>query len=56
MSQAEAPKVVMNVATGIPPAQIGVSKIVMYVLLVPGDSGDAPPRQAHTYTQIIRRG
>jgi hypothetical protein len=33
-----------------------VSKVVAYLILVPGDSGpDTSNRQGHVHTQIIRR-
>lgn len=54
-NQVEVPKLVMPVLTG--KADVAeTSKLVMYVLLEPGDSGpDTSNRQGHVHTQIIRR-
>lgn len=57
MSQIEAPKVVSYVLTGSDANEISVSKVVMYLLLEPGDieAGDTATRQSHVHAQRIRR-
>jgi hypothetical protein len=56
MSQIEVTKVTQFNVVGPPADNISVSKVVMYLLLQPGDSGsDIPQRQAHVYSQKIRR-
>lgn len=54
MSRAEVSKLVEYVAIGPPDATASVPKLVMYVLLEPGASDDSP-RQAHVFSQKIRR-
>ena len=56
MSQVEVSKVTQFIALGPDSDEIAVTKLSMFVLLVPGDGGDPPPRQAFTYAQKIRRG
>jgi hypothetical protein len=54
--QAEVTKAVAHVATGQVSDSAAVSKVVAYLILVPGDSGpDTSNRQGHVHTQIIRR-
>lgn len=56
MSQAEVTKLVQSVAIGPLEDAIPVSKLVMYVLLVPGDAvEDTSGRQGHVHAQILRR-
>jgi hypothetical protein len=57
MSQIEVGKLTQFNVIGPPAGSISVTKLVMYALLVPGDGGgEAPNRQAHVYSQKIRRG
>lgn len=54
--QIEVSKLPAFVALGPPEDHIAVSKLVMFVLLVPGDGIETPPpRQAHVYSQKVRR-
>lgn len=57
MTQIQASKITAFAAHG-PSDEISVTKIVGFVILVPGDdgSGGEQPRQAHGYAQTIRRG
>jgi hypothetical protein len=56
VSQIEVAKVVQHTLIGPPDDNISVAKVVMYVWAEPGDSGsDLPARQAHVYSQKIRR-
>ncbi len=57
MSQIEVGKLTQFNIIGPPADNIAVSKLVMFALLVPGDDGssEAPARQAHVYSQKIRR-
>lgn len=56
MSQIQASKLVAYAATGSPSNSTSVSKLVAYMILVPGDSGpDTSNRQGHVAQQIIRR-
>jgi hypothetical protein len=55
-NQIEVPKLTQEIALGAPAGNISVTKLVMYVLLEPGDSGtDSSNRQGHTHAQLIRR-
>lgn len=56
MTQIQGTKLNQSVAIG-PSGMVSVPKLVMSVLLIPGtDSGDdGQVRQAHVYSQIIRR-
>jgi hypothetical protein len=54
-NQVEIPKLVEYVATGVPAAGVGVSKLVMYVVGTPSDAVDTSNRQGHVHTQIITR-
>jgi hypothetical protein len=55
-NQVEVAKLTQHTAIGPPADNIAVSKLVMFVLLVPGESGpDTSNRQGHVHTQIIRR-
>lgn len=52
----EVSKLTEHVVLGPPSDVIAVSKLVMHVILYPGtDSGVEPSRQAHVYSQKIRR-
>ena len=53
--QVEVAKLVSYVTTGAPVDNVSVSKLVMYVLAVPGDGDDTSNRQGHVHTRIIRR-
>ena len=54
--QIEVAKLNQLVAIGPPADEIAVAKLVMHVLLVPGDSGpDTSNRHGHVHAQIIRR-
>lgn len=57
MSRAEVTKLVQHAALGPPSNVAAVSKLVMYVLLVPGlDAGEtAPNRQSQVFVQKITR-
>lgn len=55
MSQVEVTKLNQHVAIGPPADTIAVPKLVMYVLMIPGDSEDTSNRQGHVHTQIFRR-
>jgi hypothetical protein len=56
MSQIEVTKLTQFNVIGPPAGNISVPKLTMYVLLTPGDGGgEAPARQAHVYSQKIRR-
>lgn len=55
-AQIEVPKVTVHPAIGAKATDAAVSKLVVFVLLTPGDSGLVTNRQAHVYSQIIRRG
>jgi len=51
----EVSKSTATVALGIAD-NIHVSKVVAYLLLVPGtEDGEPPERQAHVFSQILRR-
>lgn len=55
-NQLEVAKANQYVAIGPPADSISVSKLTMYVLLIPGDGIETPPpRQAHVYSQKVRR-
>lgn len=55
-NQVEVTKSVAHVVTGSPADNVAVSKVVMYLILVPGESGpDTSNKQGHVHTQIIRR-
>lgn len=53
----EVAKTTQFVAVGAPAGSIAVSKVVAFVLLVPGDGGgeDTPVRVSHIYAQKLRR-
>ena len=56
--QVEVPKLTQEVATGPEPTHATVSKLVMFLLLQPGDGGGGEVntnRQGHIFTQIVRR-
>jgi hypothetical protein len=55
MSQIEVTKLTQFNVIGPPADNIAVSKLTMFLLLTPGDGGEASPRQAHVYSQKIRR-
>lgn len=57
MSQVQVPKISAYVAMGAPADNIVVTKLSLYVLMVPGDSPPDPTgtRQAHVYSQKFRR-
>ena len=56
MSQIEVTKLAQFNVIGAPADNIAVSKLAMFVLLVPGDGGgETPSRQAHVYAQKLRR-
>jgi hypothetical protein len=56
MSQIQVTKLTQHVALGPPAGHIAIPKLVMHVIMVPGeDSGVAEPRQAHVYAQKITR-
>lgn len=55
MSQVEATKVTSFVAVGSDADEIAVSKVTMFVILVPSDAPDDAYRAAHVRTRIIRR-
>lgn len=57
MSRIESTKLGAVVATGSPSNAASVSKVMAYVLLVPGDDGstDETARQGYCYAQKIRR-
>lgn len=50
----EVAKVVAYAMTGQTNA-VKVTKVVAYLVLEPGESGEAPPTQGHVHTQIFRR-
>jgi hypothetical protein len=57
-AQIEVPKVVQYVATGSDSNEASASKVVAYLILVPGEieaGEDTSNRQGHVHTQIIRR-
>jgi hypothetical protein len=54
--QVEVTKLNQLVAIGPLTDNIAVSKLVMYVLLEPGDGGEeVSTRQGHVHAQIVRR-
>lgn len=56
MSRIEVSKVHPSIALGPASDGISVPKIVAYVLLTPGDGGEAASnRQGHVSTQIVRK-
>lgn len=56
MSQIEVPKLTQHAIIGPDNDEIAVTKLVMFVILQPGDSGtDTSNRQGHVHAQIIRR-
>lgn len=58
MSQIEVSKLTQFVTVGPDSDEIAVSKLAMFVLLVPGDptgGEEAASRQVHVYSQKIRR-
>ena len=55
MSQIEVPKLVQHAVIGPDADEIAVTKLVMFVILQPGDSEDTSNRQGHVHTQILRR-
>jgi hypothetical protein len=55
-NQIEVTKTTMPVLIGPQANTLSVSKLAMFVLLVPSDSGtDSSNKQGHVHTQIIRR-
>lgn len=54
-NQIEAPKVVQYVLTGANADEIAASKVVMYLVLEPGEIVDGSTRQSHVSVQILRR-
>jgi hypothetical protein len=55
VSQIEVGKSVAYAALGSPAGNITVSKVVAYILLIPGEGEDDSNRQGHVHTQIIKR-
>lgn len=56
MSQIQIPKLNSYTALGPEADSVAITKLNMYVLLVPGDDGgEVQVRQAHVYAQKIRR-
>ncbi len=56
MSQIEVSKITQFAVIGTESNEASVSKLVMFVLLSPGDpTGETPARQTHVYSQKIRR-
>ena len=55
MSQIEVPKAIAYAVLGNPSDNISVTKVVAYVILVPGEGEDDSNRQGHVHTQIIKR-
>jgi hypothetical protein len=55
MSQIETTKAVAYSAVGTPADNISVTKVVAYMLLVPGEAEDDSNRQGHVHAQIIKR-
>ena len=57
MSQIETTKVVPFVVIGANADEIAASKVIMYLVLEPGEqaAGDTT-RQGHIHAQVIRRG
>lgn len=56
--QVEVPKIVQHIYTAPPADHAVVSKLVMYVWALPGDSGGgsgAPSGQGTIHAQILRR-
>lgn len=55
-NQIEASKLIEHIYTVSPAANISVSKLIMYVFAVPGESGpDTSNKQGHVHSQILRR-
>lgn len=55
-NQVEVTKAVANVVYGPVADSAASAKVVMYLILVPGESGpDTSNRQGHVQSQIIRR-
>jgi hypothetical protein len=55
--QVEVLKLTQEAAIGPGADKVAVSKLVMFAILVPGDSGpDTTNRQGHVYSRQIRRG
>ena len=56
MAQIEVGKSVAFTVIGAPDATVGVSKVVAYVIMVPGeDSGGSSNRQGHVHGEITHR-
>lgn len=54
-NQVEIPKLTQDIAIGPTDSELAVPKLVMFVLLEPGESGpDDSGRQGHVRTKIIR--
>ena len=53
--QVEAPKLVKYVVTGSDADEASVTKVTLYLVLVPGEGEDDSNRQGHVYSQIITR-
>lgn len=54
-NQIEATKLNQLVVIGPDENQSSVTKLVMHVLLIPGEGVDTSNKQGHVYSQIIRR-
>lgn len=56
MAQVEVSKEVSHVVIGAPNASIAASKVVAYVIMVPGtDAGGSSHRQGHVYGRQVQR-
>ena len=53
--QVEVTKLNQSAVIGPTADSISVPKLMMYVLLVPGEGDDTSNRQGHVHTQIITR-
>lgn len=55
MSQIETTKLNQLAVIGPDADEIAVTKLVMFVILQPGDSEDTSNKQGHVHTQIFQR-
>ena len=55
MTQIVAPKLNMHAIIGPDGDEAAVTKLVMFVVLEPGEGDDSSNKQGHVHTQIIRR-
>jgi hypothetical protein len=53
--QIEIPKLVEYIAIGPKSDEISVTKLVMYVLAIPGEGDDGSNKQGHVHAQIFKR-